>query len=336
MITHSITSRLILWLSLCSLVVIGSGLYIDYLLSRGEIMERVTLQSEDTINRVVTDLENMLDGVEANTLILGRILEQREYSNAGLEQMLKAVIETNDDLFGAAIALHPDFSDQPRGFAPYFFRRDGLLTTADLTRGDDPYWERAWFTGAAEARAAVWSEPYFDAEGAEVLMTTYSVPVYRTGENGEITLYAVVTADITLDELHDYLQRLRLGESSFAVLLSGLGTVLSSGVNSHVMQHYSDLVAPGRERQRWSEMLTATATGQVIDHELSCLDGQGRCVLRLGALESTGWPVGVVYSESELLAPLREFQVKSFLVSVMTLLVVAMAVFFVKYLNHPP
>ena len=330
MITGSITSRLILWLTLCSLVVIGSGLVIDYRLSRSEILERVTLQSEDTINRAVTDLENMLQGIEANTQIMGRILEQREYSEEGLEQMLKAIMETNAELFGATIALHPDFTHRAEGFAPYFFRRDGLLTSAELTRGDTPYWQRPWFTGAEQARRAIWSEPYFDAEGAEVLMTTYSVPVYRSLKDGSTALYAVVTADITLKELQQYLSRLQLGQSSFAVLLSQLGTVLSSGNPDHLMQHYRDLVSGPREQKRWQRMLKATAKGQVVDRELRCIDGDGRCMLRMGALRSTGWPVGVVYSESELLAPLYEFQVKSALVSILTLLVVALAVYVVS------
>ncbi|MEM1111943.1 MAG: SpoIIE family protein phosphatase [Pseudomonadota bacterium] len=331
----SITGRLILWLSLCSLLVIGSGLYIDYRLSRGEILERVALQTKDTIDRAVTDLENMLDGVEANTLILGRVLEQREYSEAGLEQIVKAAIETNPDLFGAAIAVHPDFTDRPRGFAPFFFRDQGVPTVAELTRGDTPYWQRPWFTGAADSAGPIWSEPYFDAEGAQELMTTFSVPVYRSNAEGQAQLYAVITADVALWEFQDYLERLRLGDSSFGILLSRTGTVLGSGNPDHLMRHYRDLVSPS-EQPRWTQMLDAAANGQVAEHELSCLSGDGRCTLHLGALQSTGWPVGVVYSQQELLSPLHAFQLKTLGVSLLTLAVVVLAVFAVgRRLTRP-
>ena len=40
-----------------------------------------------------------------------------------------------------------------------------------------------------------WSEPYFDSGGANVVMTTYSLPLY----DGEGNLYAVFTADISLE-----------------------------------------------------------------------------------------------------------------------------------------
>ena len=73
----------------------------------------------------------------------------------------------------------------------------------------------------------LWVEPYFDDGGGRVLMTTYAVPVFRRDANGERFLYAVVTADVPLEELHNYLQRLRLGDSGFGILLSRSGTVIS-------------------------------------------------------------------------------------------------------------
>ena len=47
----------------------------------------------------------------------------------------------------------------------------------------------------------MWVEPYFDRGGGETLMTTFAVPVFRVSAQGERFLYAVVTADVPLDEL---------------------------------------------------------------------------------------------------------------------------------------
>ena len=130
--TTSITARLILLLTLCSAFVIGIGMFIDYRISRDEIMMRLEIQLKDRVDSALVDLENMLDGVEGSTLFLGTILQQREYSPAGLEQLLKDIVENNADIFGSTIALNPELSESSVGFAPYYYHREGILTYAAL------------------------------------------------------------------------------------------------------------------------------------------------------------------------------------------------------------
>ena len=59
-------------------------------------------------------------------------------------------------------------------------------------------------------------------------MTTYSFPVYRITDTGERSLYAVVTADVTLEDLQRVVGQLHLGESSYSLLFSREGLVMSS------------------------------------------------------------------------------------------------------------
>ena len=299
---------------------------VDYRLNRDDILERLQRESQDTINAVIIDMENWLDGVESSTLLVARILQQRDYSHEGLLQILRDAVEVNDDIYGAAIALAPDQADQARGFAPYFFRRNGELSYANLADPDYNYQAQAWFTDAVAAQSALWVEPYYDEGGGKILMTTFAIPVYRETDSGERFLYAVVTADVSLAELHDYLQRLRLGSSGFGTLLSRNGTILSGRNPANIMRHYSDTIVEEVDHNTWREMFDAALKGQVVIRHLTCADVPGRCVIRLGTLKSTGWPVGVVYSEDEITAPLREFELKTALIGLLTMLMMAIAV----------
>ena len=320
----SITTRLIVLLTLCAAAVMGVGMLIDYQLSRSEILERVKLESRETISRVIIDLENLLDGVEGSTLFLGKILEQRDYSHEGLQQMLKDIVENNEDIFGSSIALNPDLVDNPLGFAPYYFHREGILTYADLAGENDNYSNKAWFIEAARAGRAIWVDPYFDHGGGEVLMTTFSVPVMRVNEQGQTFLYAVVTADVALNELHRYLQGLRLGENGFGILISKDGTVLSARRPESILRNY--LERAGEDRVAWQEIFEAALAGQTISRELDCDEIDGKCMIRMDSLKTTGWPVGVLYSQTEILQPLWDYQVKTALVGLLTLLVMFGAV----------
>mgnify|MGYP001815297653 CR=1 FL=1 len=299
---------------------------LDYRLNRDDILERLQRESQDTINAVIIDMENWLDGVESSTLLVARILQQRDYSHEGLLQILRDAVEVNDDIYGAAIALAPNQADPARGFAPYFFRRNGELSYANLADPDYNYQAQAWYRDAVAAQSALWVEPYYDEGGGKILMTTFAVPVYRESDSGERFLYAVVTADVSLAELHDYLQRLRLGSSGFGTLLSRNGTILSGRNPANIMRHYSDTIVEEVDHNTWREMFDAALKGQVIIRHLTCTDVPGRCVIRLGTLKSTGWPVGVVYSEDEITAPLREFELKTALIGLLTMLMMAIAV----------
>lgn len=322
----SITTRLIVMLTACAALIIGTAMLVDYRLSRDQILEGLEKESEDIVRAAIIDLENWLAGVEGSTQLLARVLQQRSYSQDGLKQMLRDMVAVNDDIFGAAIALAPSQAGTELGFAPYYFRRDDSLAFADLAGPDHNYQQQGWYKDTVAAGKAVWVDPYFDRSGGKILMTTYGVPVYRQDERGNSFLYAVVTADVALSELHNYLQRLRLGASGFGILLNRSGIILSGNNPDKIMRHYEDALNADMERDQWQEIFEAALHGKVISRPLACTDAPGNCVMRLGALESTGWPIGVVYSEDEITAPLRDFQLKTGLISLLTLLLMALAV----------
>lgn len=325
----SITTRLIVLLTGCAALIVGGGMWMDYHLSRKEILQGLEDRANKEVAVVVDDLENWLSGVEGATRFLATILAQREYSPEGLRQMLRDVVENNSEIFGAAIALNPQFSTSPGGFAPYYFRRDGRIQFADLASEEANYREQPWFTGPVAAGRGVWVEPYFDAGGGEVNMTTFAVPVYRSDETGQRIFYAVVTADVKLRDLQKVLERLHLGENSYSLLFSRAGTMISTRTQDHVMQHYSELANTGVAQEQWHEMLQQALDGLLVSRDIPCPEVQSRCVIRMGSLQSTGWPIAVVVDQQEVLAPLYNYQVKTGLVSAATLLLMALAVYLV-------
>lgn len=324
--TKSINAKLIATLTACCAAILCFGMLIDYHWSRAEIMTRLKAESLDTINGTVTDLENSLNAIEGVTSFFAGVLAQGDYTQPDLEQMLQEFVGQNEDVYGATIALNPAYSDDPSGFAPYYFYKNTTLSRTDLTLGTDEYWRRAWYADAVTAEKPLWVEPYFDRGGGETLMTTYSVPVYRPGANSELTLYGVITADVTLAELHQYLQRLRLSQNSFGVLLSRAGIILSARNSDTIMQHYQQVAADGKDAAQWDELVTAALKGQVASRQIECPEGEGQCVARMSALQSTGWPVGIIYSENEILAPLRSYQIKTALLGFMMILGLAFMV----------
>ena len=64
-------------------------------------------------------------------------------------------------------------------------------------------------------KAPVWSEPYFDEGGGNVVMTTYAVPFYRPGRGGQRRLAGIATADVSIDWLGRQVSSLRLYRNGY-------------------------------------------------------------------------------------------------------------------------
>ncbi|WP_188109694.1 SpoIIE family protein phosphatase [Pseudohalioglobus sediminis] len=323
----SIATRLIALLTLSAALIIGTGMLLDYRVSREEILQRLSEQAVVETEVVVRDMENWLNGIEATTRLMARILEQREYSRNGLKDMLRDVVANNDEIFGAAIALNPDLASGGRPFAPYYYSRDGQVHFTDLANRQARYTEQPWFTVPLERGEALWSEPYFDTGGGEVNMTTFSVPVYRVDSEGRRQIYGVVTADVTLDALHAVLQQLHLGASSYGLLFSREGMVMSTGSGRSIMQHYTDLHYKGLDLDSWRRIFQRALQGQTSTMDFPCPESEDRCTIRLGQLQTTGWPIGVSFRQQEVLSPLHTYTLKTLAISAVTLLLLALVVY---------
>jgi sigma-B regulation protein RsbU (phosphoserine phosphatase) len=319
---HSLTARLLLPLSLCLGGILALGMAVDYHLSRQQILAQVEHESATAIERVIGNLENLLAGIESDAQLVARILEQRPYSEAGLQQILRDFVDNNPDITSAAIALNPRGQE---AIAPFYSRENDIPQLRDLADNASPYWQQPWYTGPAAARRALWVEPYFDSGGAQTTMTTYAVPVLQVSEAGERELYAVLTADITLHKLQHYLQHLHLGHSGYALLFSAKGRILSGGDPAQLMRHYRDIVETPQAAQALGELIAASGDSTVVRRDVHCPAITGNCIARFSRLAATDWPIAILYSQQELLKPLRQFELKLAALGVLTLLCAALA-----------
>ncbi len=326
---NSFGTRLIVSLTACAALIVGAGMLLDYQLSRQEILQRVVKESADESRAVIDDLENWLSGIEGATRFLGEILKRQDYSRDDLRDMLHDVVANNHEIFGAAIALSPDPEQGRPAFAPYYYRNNGAISYADLSSSEADYLQQPWYREPATTGEAGWSEPYYDRGGGETDMTTFSVPVFRPEPGGGRSLYAVVTADVRLTDLQHVLAQLHAGDNSYSLLFSRAGVLMSSRSQRNVMQHYSEVRGKGMDNPSWPGLFQRALDGESASANIPCPEGDGICTLRMGRLQATGWPIALVYDQGEVLAPLHAYEVKTALISGITLLLMALAVYLI-------
>ena len=115
------------------------------------------------------------------------------------------LLRLNPNIMGAAVAYNPD-CEPKKGvpFSPYAYRDSLGIHNIQLNTPEYDYLHQAWYTQPIEMGKGVWSDPYIDKGGGEVMMITYSQPLLNN--KGEI--YAVQTADISLNWLSDFMMQI--------------------------------------------------------------------------------------------------------------------------------
>lgn len=205
---------------LLTIVVIFTELYSAF------IVTNLSEQSaSNMLKSTIMEIENSLKPVQVvgnNTAWLaGYSLQDRD----GLYMILKQVIESNPEVCGCAVALRPDFYEGIHLCSPYACRDSlGNTVTKDLAADGHEYIYDDWFQIPQYLKEPVWSEPYYDEGGAEILMSTYSIPLLD--DEGE--LLAVVTADVSLDWLSDKLASMKPFAKSQTMLISKLGSFVAA------------------------------------------------------------------------------------------------------------
>ena len=180
-------------------------------------VENVVQATVGRIDRLMATVES---AVENSAWIVAEHLDDPGY----MFKITGELVQNNPVIVGSTIAFEPNFFPSKGYYYSAFSCRDGDGTVKRIQQGgeDFKYHGMDWYRVPKEAKAPSWCEPYFDKGGAEVMMSTYSLPL--VGKDGKV--YAVLTADVSLEELTRQVAAIKPYPDSYAVLLSQKGMPL--------------------------------------------------------------------------------------------------------------
>lgn len=224
LIKRSIAARLALLVLLGAGCVLGAIIGYSYIAVRRMLVTELEAKARYTALATVNRIETVGRAVEKVAQGMAIDLEMNSLSTNDIYQLLGRTLAQNSVIiYGAAMALNPALNGNRTNFcAPYVFRENGKLAGKDL--GADNYhydiWD--WFNLPQKLKQPVWCEPYFDEGGGNILMVTYSRPVFKSNE-----FYGVVTCDVSLEWLGGLMASLLEKEVGYAWLISANGTFIT-------------------------------------------------------------------------------------------------------------
>jgi sigma-B regulation protein RsbU (phosphoserine phosphatase) len=247
---------------------------------------------------------------------------QRPTSEAQIVHILQANLRKNPGVFGMAVAFAPYvFRPGVLRFAPYVYRRGAKLVHVSIAGPRHDYLIQNWYLIPSLLRRPVWTEPYYDEGGGKVIMTTYSAPVI---EGGRVT--AVVTADVSLNDLEKTVRSLKVGRTGYGFVLTRWGTFLAAPkkrwiIRESIFSLAERLKLPGLRRIGRTMLRGRGGVVPVRDW----LTGRSGW-LAYAPVGGGDWTFGVIMTRREVLAPVWRLARVQFLLAAGSLLVLVAVV----------
>jgi sigma-B regulation protein RsbU (phosphoserine phosphatase) len=285
------------------LLIFAAILLYNYHISHDLLLKNVESNVKNLAYGKALRIEKLLEASAKIPENMSFILESSDYSKEELQELLELIVANNEEIFGSCIAYEPfAFDPDSMFFAPYVFRSAEGVSFKYLNAESLNYFELDWYSLPCESKQACWTEPYFDEGGGEVLMCTYSVPFFANKLDKEIK--GVVTIDISLEWLKDYVESIKVYEKGYAFLISGQGTVITHPVEDLSTSQNIFQVA----EERGYDILARAAEDMVqggsdfIPYESPLVSG--KTWLYYTPLKSAGWSLAIILPEEEFTADL--------------------------------
>jgi sigma-B regulation protein RsbU (phosphoserine phosphatase) len=285
------------------LVVLGAaavlvGISVYTYVAAGHMLERrqraeITQTLQATANRIET-VENSVEEIVQG---LALSVEGLPPDARRARLLLRRTVGRNPALVGAAIGYDPAAYGH---LAPYAFMDGDEVRIKDLGRDGRAYEVGDWFQLPYQMEEAVWTDPYYDEGGADMVTATYALPVRLAGGP---PVSAVVTGDVSLNWLTDLLEGLDLGETGYAFLIGQNGTFIAHPGRRMLMNESIFSVAEARGDRRLRAIgrrMIHGETGFTAFDGLEGLKPSEPSYLAFTPIPTTGWSLGIVYAETEI------------------------------------
>lgn len=297
-VTRSFSTRISIYILLVTGAILCATFLVFYRSARKKVQIEAETRASVSLDNTVLRIDEVLHSVEVALTNNAWQVDRYIHCPDSMFSIARRLLESNSIIIGSAIAFEPDYyPEKGHFFSPYAYRNGDSIVCKQLGVESYDYHYMDWYQIPKLLDRPYWSEPYFDTGGGEKIMTTYSLPLHDS--NGK--LYAVFTADLSLEWLAQKVGSLKLYPDSYNLVIGRSGTYL---------------VHPYPERILTETIFTATydmkdTTVVGIGHRMIAgekgfatiqNDSLSTSYIFYAPVERTGWSVAVACTYDDIFA----------------------------------
>ena len=252
----------------------------------------------------VSKIEKVLNSIEIVSDNYARIIELNGFDEATLNRFLRMMVENNTDITGACLAFEPYHRSRSEKFySLYYYRKDDKIEFKNLGNQTYDYFHMDWYQNSRELGKALWCEPYFDTGGANMLLSTYSVPIYVTRDKKK-ELIGILTVDLSLDWLQRFVKEIKVYQSGYGFMISKAGTIITHPIKGFIMNETIFSIADEQKSTELRKIGRNMIDGKSSFAEIEYRNAKtGKLSwISYAPIPLNGWSLGIVFPVEELMA----------------------------------
>ena len=229
-----LSTRLIVRFGVPAALLFAGALWYSTRGSTERVIEQTEALARSTARYHAARLDRSLSQAAEIPAMHARVLESGVFkTEEALHDYLRRVVEASPAIYGSCLAFEPGAFTPGRYFyAPYYYRKaDGTAEFVQVGNPEYNHFKWDWYRLPKETGRALWTEPFFDEGGGDVLMTTRTEPFQREGK-----FQGVATIDIALQQLMDEAAGISVAETGYAFIVSRQGRYLAFPDKARVMK----------------------------------------------------------------------------------------------------
>lgn len=271
-------------------------------------------------------VEKRMTNVAGRSESLGRVISvMPNYDIELLYSYMRNFVASDPIIFGSGLWFAPNaYPGDAKWFGPYIFKGDNnkLELTMDYSNEEYNYPQFNWYVESIKGTESVfWDEPAYDPVTKTSMMTS-SYPIKRNG-----TTVGVITVDIGLQELEDYVRQIKIGDNGFAFLVTQSGFMVAYKDDAMNMQDKmqessnAELAAVGKE-------IMAVAPGGEVKNIESAAFGEDSYI-SIAPIGSSGLKLVAVAPKSDYSGAIYQAMIVSVVISLIVIIVLCAAMWYI-------
>ena len=273
-------------------------------MAANKVREEAAKQAHSELSSTIHQIDAVLNAVEIAVENTAWLVPYRLSSPDFMYDITERILQNNPFICGAAVAFEPDYyASEGHYFSPYSYREEnGKILSKQLGNDTYDYHYMDWYQIPKLLKESYWSEPYYDDGGGEMMMTTFSKPLYDECGN----LYAIITADLSLEWLTDLVGGIQAFRNSYNLMVSRNASFIVHPDPNLILNEtiYSSTYGDDDESlKKMQDDMVHCRAGEVLRDK----EG-GKFFVFYSPVETTCWSVAIVCPRSELYAGVRKLR----------------------------
>lgn len=258
----------------------------------------------------VERIEKVLSSIKRVPDNFAELIRDNELADEDIQELVKLMVENNEDIEGACFAYEPYYkSDTQKYYSMYYYRKEGEIAFRNLGNDLYDYFLMDWYQVPKELGKAMWSEPYFDDGGADMVISTYSIPIYLP-QDGVETFTGILTIDISLDWLQEYVNQMKIYDTGYGFMISNSGTIITHPITSLILNETVFTIADEQESPALREIGRHMIRGETSFAEVEYHNVRSGSLswIAYAPISLNGWSLGMVFPVNEFMADANQLK----------------------------